>query len=393
MVLKVCVILANIDDDSRISNFLGHPFSTEILNRLASRTAQYFKKDSLNLHILNSNYSPFFLSDLITESFDLIVTDHSDLDDHPFLAFFNLPVIHLTGKDGHSIPWNGSWYDYGKAKRTSPRYSLNPVKDLGGVIYKRFTAEIENMWMLGLPLRVVVTDLSKIGGLGYIPTIKIEYGVLHPSDALVANINGELIQNTREVVMCIYHEPPHDRGVQGDTFWLDRTFSKESRLKRGTVIGKPCNPPSSTQKFVCLLVFLSQTDETEYRLCAHDAFSDARFIRVFRRTLNRRTGKLEYVYPADVYRAGVSRTEHCFNRGDIRIVEVELNSRITLEYFSDFPTLGRFLLLKDNKINAVGIRIKRETWARMLQRRIQAETFLPNTIFPLEISAKIASYL
>lgn len=117
-------------------------------------------------------------------------------------------------------------------------------------------------------------------------------------------------------------------------------------LLRGDVVGDKDNPPQNTKSFIAQIILINHPTQI-YQGYSPLFYSHS--IRVnckltqFISKLDRRNGKLLEENPI------------MLKKGDAAIVKIITQKLIVVEKYSEFPSLGRFVLLDSKFIVAVGI--------------------------------------
>ncbi len=196
---------------------------------------------------------------------------------------------------------------------------------------------------IDLPLRIPLLGVFEIRGIGTVPVGRIATGTLRRGMDVVFAPSGI----TTRIVSIESHRRPLEEAVAGDSVGMFVPRVNFRDLRRGMVVGDASNhPPSGTASFIAQIIVVNHPTEirrgyTPVAHC-HTTRFPCRFER-FISKLDRRTGMLLEEDPQSI------------RSGDCVTVEMIPLRPVCVEPFSEFPLLGRFVILDSRTTVAAGI--------------------------------------
>jgi elongation factor 1-alpha len=192
------------------------------------------------------------------------------------------------------------------------------------------------------PLRIPISEVFTISGVGTVPVGRVETGVLKVGDKVVfmpPNVVGEV----RSIEM---HHQRIEQAVPGDNIGFNvRGVSKE-QIKRGDVAGHPTHPPTVIEEFVArvMIVWHPTAIAPGYTpvIHAHTASIACRIVEIIAK-IDPRTGQV------------VEKNPQFIKQGDHAIVRFKPLKPMVIEKYSEFPQLGRFAMRDMGRTIGVGI--------------------------------------
>ncbi|MEM2797719.1 MAG: EF-Tu/IF-2/RF-3 family GTPase, partial [Ignisphaera sp.] len=192
------------------------------------------------------------------------------------------------------------------------------------------------------PLRIPISEVFTISGVGTVPVGRVETGVLKVGDRVIfmpPNVVGEV----RTIEM---HYQRIEQALPGDNIGFNvRGISKE-QVKRGDVVGHATNPPTVVEEFTArvMVVWHPSAIAPGYTpvIHAHTASIACRVTEIVAK-LDPRTGQVMEKNPPFI------------KQGDIAIVRFKPIKPMVIEKYSEFPQLGRFALRDMGKTIGIGI--------------------------------------
>jgi elongation factor 1-alpha len=196
---------------------------------------------------------------------------------------------------------------------------------------------------VGLPLRIPIQDVYKIGGIGTVPVGRVETGTIRPGMTVQFAPSGIIA----EVKSCeVHHETLLEVGPGNNVGFNVKNVALKD-IRRGDVASDANdNPASAVSSFEAQLIVMNHPGKISIGYCpvidchtAHVACS----ITSIREKLDRRSGKL------------VEKNPEFLQNGDAAIVTMVPTKPLCVESFADYPPLGRFVIRDMGRTVAVGI--------------------------------------
>jgi elongation factor 1-alpha len=249
-----------------------------------------------------------------------------------------LPVSGWVGDNVVKYSENMSWWNNQKIEEIRKKYGVNGARTL--------LEALNNVKVppkpIDKPLRIPISEVFVISGVGTVPVGRVETGKLKVGDTVIfmpPNVTGEV----RSIEM---HHQRLEEAIPGDNIGFNvRGISKE-QVRRGDVAGHPTNPPTVIDEFTArvMVVWHPTAIAPGYTpvIHAHTASIPCRIVEIISR-LDPRTGQIAEKNPPFL------------KQGDIAIVRFKPLKPMVAEKYSDFPPLGRFAMRDMGKTVGIGI--------------------------------------
>lgn len=196
---------------------------------------------------------------------------------------------------------------------------------------------------VGLPLRIPIQDVYKIGGIGTVPVGRVETGRIKPGMTIRFAPSGI----TAEVKSCEVHHESHAEVGPGNNVGFNVKNVTIKDVRRGDVASDSTdNPATGVSSFEAQIVVMNHPGRITVGYCpvidCHTAHVACRFARI-KEKLDRRTGKV------------VEQDPEYLQNGDAAIVTLVPTKPLCVESFAEFPPLGRFAIRDMRTTVAVGV--------------------------------------
>jgi elongation factor 1-alpha len=196
---------------------------------------------------------------------------------------------------------------------------------------------------VGLPLRIPVQDVYKIGGIGTVPVGRVETGRIRPGITVRFAPSGI----TAEVKSCEVHHESHTEVGPGNNVGFNVKDVAVKDVRRGDVASDANdNPACGVTSFEAQIVVMNHPGRITRGYCpvidCHTAHIACRFADI-KEKLDRRTGKV------------VEENPEYLQNGDAAIVTLVPTKPLCVESFAEFPPLGRFAIRDMRTTVAVGV--------------------------------------
>jgi len=193
------------------------------------------------------------------------------------------------------------------------------------------------------PLRLPLQAVYKIGGIGTVPTGRVETGVLKPG--MVVTFAPPMV--TTECKSVEMHHESLLEAKPGDNVGFNVKNVSVKDIKRGEVCGDSKNdPPSGVESFTAQVIVLNHPGQIHAGyapvLDCHTAHIACKFSELLMK-VDRRSGQETEKDPKNI------------KSGDACIVKLEPSKPMCVETFSDYPPLGRFAVRDMRQTVAVGV--------------------------------------
>ncbi|MEM0501232.1 MAG: translation elongation factor EF-1 subunit alpha [Ignisphaera sp.] len=233
---------------------------------------------------------------------------------------------------------NMPWWNNQKIEEIRKKYGVNGARTL--------LEALNNVKIppkpIDKPLRIPISEVFVISGVGTVPVGRVETGKLRVGDTVIfmpPNVTGEV----RTIEM---HHQRLEEALPGDNIGFNvRGISKE-QVRRGDVAGHPTNPPTVVDEFTArvMIVWHPTAIAPGYTpvIHAHTASIPCRIVEIVAR-LDPRTGQIAEKNPPFL------------KQGDIAIVRFKPLKPMVAEKYSDFPPLGRFAMRDMGKTVGIGV--------------------------------------
>jgi len=193
------------------------------------------------------------------------------------------------------------------------------------------------------PLRVPIQDVYKIGGIGTVPTGRIETGKMKIGQTIKFAPSG-IVSDVKSIEM--FHTECTE-GQTGDNIGFNVKGVSVKDIRRGFVVGDAkLDPPSAVESFTAQVIIMSHPGEIFPGYCpvldCHTAHVSCTFEEIISK-IDRRTGK------------EIEEKPKSLKMGDSAIVKMVPSKPLCIEVFSEYPPLGRFAIRDMKTTVAVGV--------------------------------------
>ncbi|KAJ8495868.1 hypothetical protein ONZ51_g1467 [Trametes cubensis] len=195
----------------------------------------------------------------------------------------------------------------------------------------------------GVPLRLPLQDVYKIGGIGTVPVGRVETGIIKAG--MVVTFAPTNV--TTEVKSVEMHHEQLEQGVPGDNVGFNVKNVSVKDIRRGNVASDSKNDPAKeAASFTAQVIILNHPGQigAGYApvLDCHTAHIACKFAELIEK-IDRRTGKSIEASPKFV------------KSGDACIAKLVPSKPMCVESYNEYPPLGRFAVRDMRQTVAVGI--------------------------------------
>merc|ERR1712177_85310 len=192
-------------------------------------------------------------------------------------------------------------------------------------------------------LRLPLQDVYKIGGIGTVPVVRVETGVVKPGIHAMFAPAG-IVAEIKSVEM---HHESLPEAVPGDNVGFNVKNVAVKDLKRGFVASdSKSDPASGVSKFEAQVIVMNHPGQISNGyspvLDCHTAHVACKFANI-KQKMDRRSGKV------------LEKNPKFIKTGDACIVELKPTKPMCVETFVEFPPLGRFAVRDMRQTVAVGV--------------------------------------
>jgi len=195
----------------------------------------------------------------------------------------------------------------------------------------------------GLPLRLPLQDVYKIGGIGTVPVGRVETGVLKPG----MTVHFAPSNVTTECKSVEMHHESLSEALPGDNVGFNVKNVSVKDIRRGNVASDSKNEPAKeTASFNAQVIVLNHPGQIHAGyapvLDCHTAHIACKFAEI-QNKMDRRSGKVLEEGPKMI------------KNGDAAMVKMIPQKPMCVEPFQAFPPLGRFAVRDMRQTVAVGV--------------------------------------
>ena len=195
----------------------------------------------------------------------------------------------------------------------------------------------------GLPLRLPLQDVYKIGGIGTVPVGRVETGVLKPG----MTVHFAPSNVTTECKSVEMHHESLSEALPGDNVGFNVKNVSVKDIRRGNVASDSKNEPAKeTASFNAQVIVLNHPGQIHAGyapvLDCHTAHIACKFSEILNK-MDRRSGKVLEEGPKMI------------KNGDAAMVKMIPQKPMCVEPFQAFPPLGRFAVRDMRQTVAVGV--------------------------------------
>jgi elongation factor 1-alpha len=195
----------------------------------------------------------------------------------------------------------------------------------------------------GLPLRLPLQDVYKIGGIGTVPVGRVETGVLKPG----MTVHFAPSNVTTECKSVEMHHESLAEALPGDNVGFNVKNVSVKDIRRGNVASDSKNEPAKeTASFNAQVIVLNHPGQIHAGyapvLDCHTAHIACKFAEI-QNKMDRRSGKVLEEGPKMI------------KNGDAAMVKMIPQKPMCVEPFQAFPPLGRFAVRDMRQTVAVGV--------------------------------------
>ncbi len=253
----------------------------------------------------------------------------------------NIWVVPVSGWVGDNLiepSPNMPWWNDQKIQEIKKKYGFNGARTLLDAL----DSVKEPPKPIDKPLRIPISEVFVISGVGTVPVGRVETGVLKVGDTVVFMPPG-VVGEVRSIEM---HHQRIEKAVPGDNIGFNVRGVSKDQIRRGDVAGHLTNPPTVAEEFTArvMIVWHPSAIAPGYTpvIHAHTASIACRITEIIAK-LDPRTGQV------------IEKNPPFIKMGDIAVVKFKPIKPMVIEKFSDFPQLGRFAMRDMGKTVGIGI--------------------------------------
>ncbi|XP_032228617.2 elongation factor 1-alpha, oocyte form [Nematostella vectensis] len=256
-----------------------------------------------------------------------------------------VPFIPISGFHGDNMlekSENMPWFKQWTIERVDPA-TKKEANASGVTLFEGLDSILPPSRPSGLPLRLPLQDVYKIGGIGTVPVGRVETGVLKPGTVVTFSPSNI----TTEVKSVEMHHESLAEALPGDNVGFNVKNVSVKDIKRGNVAGDfKNNPPKPCKSFTAQVIVMNHPGEIHAGyspvLDCHTAHIACKFDKLLEK-IDRRSGKKLEDNPKMI------------KTGDAAMVEMIPSKPMCVETFTEFPPLGRFAVRDMKQTVAVGV--------------------------------------
>ncbi|NPA96576.1 MAG: translation elongation factor EF-1 subunit alpha [Crenarchaeota archaeon] len=249
-----------------------------------------------------------------------------------------VPVSGWVGDNLVEPSPNMPWWNEKKIQEIKKKYGVNGARTL----LEALDSVKEPPKPVDKPLRIPISEVFVISGVGTVPVGRVETGVLKVGDRVVFMPPG-VVGDVRSIEM---HHQRIEKALPGDNIGFNVRGVSKDQIRRGDVAGHLDHPPTVAEEFTArvMIVWHPSAIAPGYTpvVHAHTASVACRIVEIIAK-LDPRTGKIAEKNPPFI------------KMGDIAIVRFKPIKPMVIEKFSEFPQLGRFAMRDMGKTIGIGI--------------------------------------
>ncbi len=253
----------------------------------------------------------------------------------------NVWVVPVSGWVGDNLiepSPNMPWWNDQKIQEVKKKYGVNGARTL----LEALDSVKEPPKPIDKPLRIPISEVFVISGVGTVPVGRVETGVLRVGDKVVFMPPG-VVGEVRSIEM---HHVRINEAKPGDNIGFNVRGVSKDQIRRGDVAGHLTNPPTVAEEFTArvMIVWHPSAIGPGYTpvIHAHTASVACRIVEIIAK-VDPRTGQI------------IEKNPPFIKMGEIAIVKFKPIKPMVIEKFSDFPQLGRFAMRDMGKTVGIGV--------------------------------------
>jgi len=253
----------------------------------------------------------------------------------------NVIVVPVSGWVGDNLVEpspNMPWWNEKKIAEIQKKYGFRGARTL----LEALDMVKEPPKPIDKPLRIPISEVFVISGVGTVPVGRVETGVLKVGDRVVFMPPG-VVGDVRSIEM---HHQRIEKALPGDNIGFNVRGVSKDQIRRGDVAGHLDHPPTVAEEFTArvMIVWHPSAIAPGYTpvIHAHTASVACRIVEIIAK-IDPRTGQIKEKNPPFI------------KMGDIAIVRFKPIKPMVIEKFSEFPQLGRFAMRDMGKTVGIGV--------------------------------------